>query len=302
MSNVQNDANYAQYNDGLYGNPGSPIVIFFGQTKSGKTTALVRLIRHLHTMQYTASICKTFHDFYYPPKQPGTTPLQEVLNDFDYNCGCDIDKVKSTAYRYLVDIKPNNAAKAECRFLEAPGEDLFALQGAANVNVLGGAGHSFKYRYLNDIIQTTRYKKIWMFFMDPEFTDELRGSLPAYLNAIQNIPIGGNDNVIFVLNKVDVVTDNPKEAPKLKRGYSHYINANYDSILTKEPFTTETYKWWRFWSQYQKKEHFKVLPFCAYTIETQRATNEEEEHTFVCDPSYPQKLWETIQAAINNEF
>lgn len=294
--------NNGHYEDGLYGSD-SPIVIFFGQTKSGKSTALVRLIKYLYDTQYTSDICPTFHNYYYPKKVPNQITLQQVQTDFDNNLTCEINNVKSTAYRYLCNINPLGAGTAECRFLEAPGEDLFALQNAEKTNIYAQAGGNVQYAYLNDIINTTSYKKIWIFFMDPEFTNELQNSNAAYINAIQNIPIREEDNVIFVLNKEDLVKQDPIAAPILKKGYKVYINAKYGNILTKEPFTTETYKWWRFWSQHQKKEHFRVLPFCAYTDKTVRNLNEDEEISHpLSDPSYPQNLWDTIQAAINNEF
>ena len=54
-----------------YDGVNAPVVIFFGQSAGGKTTALVRLIRFLNK-KYRPEVSETFHNHYYGQREYNT--------------------------------------------------------------------------------------------------------------------------------------------------------------------------------------------------------------------------------------
>ena len=287
----------SDFNHGLWGCD-KPIVVTYGQTSSGKTTALVRLIKYLKEQvgsdeKCAYELCYTFHDHYYP-----NVPFSQIENFFETQLKSPINDIKGNADAFFCNIK--HKGDVVCRFLESPGENLFALKEASEANIYRDNGFVIEreFQYLVDIMNS-KYKKIWVFFMDPGFTKELKDEKPAYIERINQIVqrIGANDNIIFVVNKDDLVTK--KYAPILKEGgYKGYVNLMYDGILSMEPFTTRGFLG-------NKKEHFKIVPFSAYKMTPQGLNTDGSQKPILLemgDPSYPKELWKTIQDAINNRF
>ena len=287
-------------NDGLWGNT-SPIVVFFGQTSCGKTTALVRLIKHLSGKNYKYDLCNQFHDHYYPNYDYG-----EIDKFFAQQLDSKIQEVKSTSAFSLCNIyelSPNGRDVPVCRFLESPGENLFPVSTTPSLaNALhAGNGNVLKYQYLLDILNTEDYKKIWVFFMDPDFMDVHSAHMPSYVSDIKTI--ASSIKRIFLVDKEDEVRR------KLEKKYGRrvsdfipndeaYVNQFFNSILKDPPFTTQNFFG-------MDKKHFKVVPFRSFdTIikgldsEGNQLPTEYRESA----SSYPDKLWQTIQDAIMNRF
>ena len=286
-------------NDGLWG-CNKPIVIPYGQTSSGKTTALVRLIKYLQDNDYSYNLCNTFHRHYYPDVK-----IDQIQSFFTKQLTRPINEIEGNADAFLCNINKGN--EAICRFLESPGENLFALQDAAENDIYrdGGIMIEDEFQYLLDIINNRQYKKIWVFLMDPGFTQDLKREKPAYIARIKQIAktLGPNDNVIFLVNKYDKVTKS--FAPIIEEeGLKGYINHLYDGILDMEPFTSKTIRWW--WPFSEKTvEHFRIVPFCSYDeIIQAKGTDGKRLPTQYdySDKVYPQNLWNTIKDAIMNKF
>lgn len=286
--------------NGLWGDPQKPIVVFFGETGSGKTTALVRLITYLHqNMGCSYDLCEKFHKHYYPKE-----PISTVHSEFDAQFDVEIQKVEGTALSCFCRIKDANETVI-CRFLDTPGENLFSVKDDVRKSkVMKGMGTSvFKYQYLNDILNTKDYKKVWIFFMDIDMLLEHKEYAGEYLENITKIAksIEGNDNdkMIFVVNKEDRVRE--LYGPVLEQGCEAYINGLFDNILTKKPFTTETSTF----GFKNKKKHFKAIPFCSYTVEVKSADmdgNQLPTEYNLSSEAYPAVLWQTIQDAILNKY
>lgn len=286
-------------NDGLWGND-RPIVIPYGQTSSGKTTALVRLIKYLQDNEYSYNICNTFHKHYYP-----NVKSDQIQSFFTKQLTRPINEIEGNADAFLCNINKNN--ETICRFLESPGENLFALANASEKDTFkdGGMLIEDEFQYLMDIIRNRDYKKIWIFLMDPGFTDDLKQEKPAYIARIKQIAktLGPNDNVIFLVNKYDKVESG--YGPIIKaEGLKGYINQLYDGILDMEPFTTKTMRWW--WPFSEKTvEHFRIVRFCAYDeIISYKDTDGKKMPNKIKDGDkrYPEGLWKTINDAIMNKF
>lgn len=286
-------------NYGLWGND-KPIVVFYGETGSGKTTALVRLINYLHNEQrYQYSLCKTFHDHYY-----GGLGINFSIpeTEFKKQLNANIHETEGTATACLCNIMNNKGPI--CRFLELPGEDVFSVKmepERAQILAAHGGMDVFEKQYLNDILKIQDYQKIWVFFMDIDMLQTHRRFASLYINHITDIAnrLNEDDKMIFVINKEDVVRQ--KYAPVLAKGSEFYINNLFGGFLDQPPFTTESH----FLGFTNRRKHFRVVPFCSYTIEGRGADMEGNPQSPVVVPSssaYPALLWQTIDDAIMNRF
>lgn len=291
-------------NDGLWGNT-SPIVVFFGQTSCGKTTALIRLIKYLSGKNYKYDLCPQFHDHYYP-----NYDYREIDAFFASQLDREIQKVESTSAFSLCNIyekSPNGRDIPVCRFLESPGENLFPVSTTPSLAdaLRVGNGNVLKYQYLLDILNTEDYKKIWVFFMDPDFIDIHSAHMPSYVNDIQTIAssLKRNDNIVFLVDKEDEVR--MKLERKFGRRLSQvipndeaYINEFFNSILKDAPFTTQNFFG-------MDRKHFRVVPFRSFDTIIRGLDSEGNQLPTLyqeSDSSYPKILWKTIQDAIMNRF
>ena len=285
-------------NDGLWGDQ-KPIVLFFGETGCGKTTALVRLVSFLHkNYGYSYKLCDKFHNHYYPNE-----PISTVHSEFDKQFNVGIQEVEGTAMSCFCRIQ-NADGDTICRFLDTPGENLFTIPVAAQgANVIRNDIPIFKHQYLNDILKSTDYKKVWIFFMDIDMLGTHKAFVPEYLENIKRIAksIEGNENdkMVFVVNKEDQVRD--KYGPVLELGCEAYINSLFGNILANKPFTTES----SFMGFRREKKHYKAIPFCSYTVETQGKDmmgNQLPTRYPLSSEAYPAVLWQTILDAILNKY
>lgn len=288
-------------NNGLWGCE-KPIVVFFGETGCGKTTALVRLITFLHennNYKYSYELCKTFHRHYYP-----TEPIYTVRAEFDKQFEVGIQEVEGTALSCFCNIM--DGSEIVCRFLDTPGENLFSVsQEAHKANALKSGENVFQYQYLNDILYTNDYQKVWVFFMDIDMVHKHKAYAEEYLQNITRIANrivnneSENDKMIFIINKEDKVRE--MYGPVLKHGCEAYINNLFNNILAEKPFTTET----SILGIKRKKKHFRAIPFCSYTVKLRGKDMEGKplppEYELGSD-AYPDDLWHTIQDAILYKF
>ena len=280
-----------------YDGVSAPVVIFFGQSEGGKTTALVRLIRFLNK-KYRPEVSETFHNHYYGHREDIT--FDEIKDEVETQLNTpSYGEILGTKERALVNIIKKEGSNYYCRFLEVPGEDFVDLHKAGHIGV-GAAEENLD--YLEDAM-SCKYKKIWVFFFDVDFASnpKLRKSKDDYVSAMKGVKIGPNDKIIVLLNKVDKVKIGDAQTPLSPSEYEGFINDNFDKILKEKPFSTK--RWSIFGLRDPYNRHFELLGYSSFHLKKTKkvgveATWESEES----EDDYPKALWNTIYRAINNRF
>ncbi|MDO5395416.1 MAG: hypothetical protein Q4F07_05575 [Bacteroidales bacterium] len=195
----------------------TPIVVFFGSPASGKTLALMRMIRFLEKYEYQVIPEEVFRpktDRHYTRM---CTNLKEMVYDQYTPGGTDI--ISFMLVKVL-----NPAGRPVCQILEAPGEHYF--DGSPNL--------SFP-TYIN-AIRTAPNRKVWVFFVEQGW-GENQGERNLYAQKIcsmQNL-ISPNDKVVFLFNKADKHRHdqyNRSGKPVMSLFFSN-IASQYPGIFTK---------------------------------------------------------------------
>lgn len=167
----------------------TPIVLFFGAPSSGKTLALLRMIRFLEANGYTVipeyvfrpstdkhykRMCDNLKNMVYSPYTPGGTD--------------------GISFMLVKVIDPYG--KPVCQILEAPGEHYFNdedPESSANTDFLP---------YINAVISSTN-RKTWVFFTEQDWgaSQHIRDLYAQKICKMQNLIT--RDKVVFLFNKVD---------------------------------------------------------------------------------------------------
>lgn len=163
----------------------TPVVIFFGSPSSGKTLALLRMIRF-----FEGHGCKVKPEYVFRPK-----------SDKHYAKMCD--GLKTMAYSQYAPL-PNDdisfmlvkvldkVGNPLCQILEAPGEHYFNEKSA-----------ELTFPTYIHAIRSLPNKKVWVFFVEQDWgqNQHVRDLYAQKICSMQKlIP---NDQVVFLFNKVD---------------------------------------------------------------------------------------------------
>lgn len=195
----------------------TPIVVFFGSPASGKTLAMLRLIRYLegrencqvvpeevfrpHSDRHYAKMCKGLKEMAYNTYAPG---------------GNDV-----ISFMLLKVLNP--IGKPMCQILEAPGEHYF-----------DGTPQLTFPTYINHI-RTCPNKKVWVFFVEQGWGTN-QGERNLYAQKICSMQglISPNDRVVFLFNKVDRYRQQYKnDGTPNKEVFFTNIQNQYPGIFTK---------------------------------------------------------------------
>lgn len=162
----------------------TPVVVFFGSPSSGKTLALLRMIRFFEGHE-----CKVKPEYVFRPK-----------SDKHYTKMCD--GLKAMTYSPYAPLPTDNISfmlvkvldkvgNPICQILEAPGEHYFD----------GTASLTFP-----TYIQTIRNlpnRKVWVFFVEQDWGQN-QNERDLYAQKICSMQkLIPNDKVVFLFNKVD---------------------------------------------------------------------------------------------------
>lgn len=163
----------------------TPIVVFFGSPASGKTLALMRMIRFLESHGYRVSPEAVFRpktDRHYTKM---CANLKEMVYDQYTPGGNDI--ISFMLVKVL-----DSAGRPVCQILEAPGEHYF--DGAPDLTFP---------TYIN-AIRTAPNRKVWVFFVEQDWGQN-QGERNLYAQKICSMQslISPNDKVVFLFNKAD---------------------------------------------------------------------------------------------------
>lgn len=163
----------------------TPIVIFFGSQASGKTLALLRMIRFFENHEHSVVPERVFR-----PK-----------TDMHYANMCD--GLKTMAYSqyapsgtdiisFMLAKVLDKQGRPLCQFLEAPGEHYF-----------DGKPDSEFPTYIHHIIGLPN-RKVWVFFVEQDWGENQteRDLYAQKICAMQNL-INPGDKIVFLCNKVD---------------------------------------------------------------------------------------------------
>lgn len=196
----------------------TPIVVFFGSPASGKTLALMRMIRFLEshdhqvipeevfrpkTDRHYARMCSELKNMVYNTYTPGGTDIISFM---------------------LVKVL-NPVGKPVCQILEAPGEHYF--DGSPNLDFP---------TYIN-AIRTSPNRKVWVFFVEQGWGED-QGERNLYAQKICSMQglVSPNDKVVFLFNKADRQRSKgqyDKTGKPKKELFFNQIKREYPGIFTR---------------------------------------------------------------------
>lgn len=195
----------------------TPIVVFFGSPASGKTLALMRMIRFLEshehqvipeeifrpkTDRHYARMCSELKNMVYNNYTPGGTDIISFM---------------------LVKVL-NPVGQPVCQILEAPGEHYF--DGSPNLDFP---------TYIN-AIRTSPNRKVWVFFVEQGWGED-QGERNLYAQKICSMQglVSPNDKVVCLFNKADRQRKSQydKTGKPRKELFFNQIKREYPGIFTR---------------------------------------------------------------------
>lgn len=248
----------------------TPIVVFFGSPASGKTLALMRMIRFLEshdhqvipeevfrpkTDRHYARMCSELKNMVYNNYTPGGTDVISFM---------------------LVKVL-NPIGQPVCQILEAPGEHYF--DGSPNLDFP---------TYIN-AIRTSSNRKVWVFFVEQGWGRD-QGERNLYAQKICSMQglLSPNDKVIFLFNKADRQRSRgqyDKTGKPRKQLFFNQIKREYPGIFTKYQNTGLTKL---LYGEY----NFKAICFSSGIF---NKTNDGREVWTLESDWYCSELWNAIK-------
>lgn len=256
---------------------GIPIVILYAPQTSGKTMALLRMIRYLQSKKYQIIPDGNFRDAH-------DTHYQRMCKGLPTMAHSEYAPGGNDTISFMLARVVDNNGRTVCQFLEAPGEHYF-----------DGREEAVFPRYIENIIQAQKNKRIWVFFTEPNWGDN-QPERTAYAQKIINLyprihqPNMRPDNVIFLFNKAD-------RYPHLysqRNGYPN-LNAFYNEIRTYYPNIFDQYIRTGLERLFFGKYNFSAVPFSAGTF---TPTNDNRKTWQPSIDWYPEQLWRAIMKAM----
>lgn len=195
----------------------TPIVVFFGSPASGKTLALLRMVRYLEqnnhqvvpeavfrpqTDRHYAKMCAGLKDMVYSQYAPGGNDIISFM---------------------LVKVIDQQSNRTVCQILEAPGEHYFDEHAGLNFPT-----------YIN-AIRTSPNKKVWVFFVEQDWgsNQSIRNLYAQKICSMQGL-ISPRDRVVFLFNKCDKHPHQYKRnGEPNKQVFFTNIQQQYPGIFTK---------------------------------------------------------------------
>lgn len=195
----------------------TPIIIFFGSQASGKTLALLRMIRFLEKNNYQVVPEEVFR----PQTDRHYAKMCAGLKDMAYsNYAPGGNDIISFMLVKVLDPVGNTV----CQILEAPGEHYF--DGSTNLTFP---------TYIN-AIRTAPNRKVWVFFVEQGWgsDDGERNRYAQKVCQMQQL-ISPKDKVVFLFNKADKKRSTqykPNGEPNLQVFFNN-IQQQYPGIFAR---------------------------------------------------------------------
>lgn len=260
-------------------NPGAvrgPLVVLVGPGNSGKTVALISLLRYLKKSGKAAHRYNQgfIGDSYY---NDAVNKFDAALKDSKYNP----DRTEAVNY-LLLDV--SKKGKYFCQVLEAPGEHYFNAD---------NPDHDEFEPYQYELLFSSSFPKIYVFFFEE---DMLKGQVDSkygirLAQIASHLNSNHNDRVILLYNKVDQVarTHGTFDPDSLKNEILK--NVNYKGMVEQIKKTKARLLFVPYSGGYFNK---------ANEVGTKSGLQENLRWTPPND-DYPENLWKHIETAILNE-
>ena len=221
----------------------APIVILYAPQSSGKTMALLRMIRYLESQNYHVEAERVF--------RPATdTHYQKMCDGLHTMAYSDYAPGANDTISFMLAKVLDSSGHTVCQLLEAPGEHYF-----------DGRQEAVFPTYIENIIGSQN-RRTWVFFTEPDW-GESQAERTAYANKIINMymrihqPNVAPDRVVFLFNQADrfpnLFTSDGK--PNMTAFYNK-IKGQYPDIFNK--YINKGLKRWMF-----GKYDFRAVPFSA---------------------------------------
>lgn len=246
----------------------TPIVVFFGSPASGKTLALMRMIRFLEANGYHVVPEEVFR----PKSDRHYTRMCQNLKEmvYDQYTPGGTDVISFMLVKIL-----DSAGHPVCQILEAPGEHYF--DGSSNLEFP---------TYIN-AIRTSPNRKVWVFFVEQGW-GKTQGERNLYAQKICRMQqlLSNNDKVVFLFNKAD------------KHRGSQYINGKpnlnvfFNNISQQYPDIFAKYENTGLMKFFYGKYNFKAVCFSSGIF---NRTADGREVWTLEDDSYCLQLWNVIK-------
>ena len=195
----------------------TPIVVFFGSPASGKTLALMRMIRFLESHDHQVIPVDAFR----PKTDRHYTRMCSELKNMVYSryIPGGIGEISFMLVKVL-----NPIGQPVCQILEAPGQHYF--DGSSNLDFP---------TYIN-AIRTSPNRKVWVFFVEQGWgEDQSERNLYAQKICCMQGLVTPNDKVVFLFNKADKHRSSQynRNGKPRKELFFNQISREYPGIFTR---------------------------------------------------------------------
>lgn len=256
----------------------TPIVVLFGPPACGKTMTLIRLSRYLKTIQggYKVEPVRSF-------RPSDDADYLQMCEDFPRMLNSTDAADSTSRMSFMLVGVSRNVGQPICQILEAPGELYFDPDKPSEQDPL----------YLTKI-HTMPNKKVWVIFLEPEWSDEEKRR--EYVDRIKDLKqkMSPRDRVIFLGNKVDVVSTFIKSPGEVnEQAYRDYFSSHRGGGLY--PGLFDLFKDNRPIISFFKPYSCDFVPFMTgrYVKGSGSKLKFIEEND-----KYPQKLWTKILKSV----
>lgn len=250
----------------------TPIVFFFGAPSSGKTMALIRMIRwaESHGLQVKPErIFRPAHDTHYQR-------MCDNLNQMVYR---NTAPAGNDAFSFMLVKVLDLHGRPLCQILEAPGEHFFT---ASEPN------RDFP-TYIQQIINSPN-RKVWVFFCEKDWGHD-QSDRTNYANAIKRMQLninrlGKRARVVFLFNKAD-------KFPQYYNSAGYPIRERFfTDIQGQYPGIFDNYRNDGLMKILHGRYNFKTL---CYSVGSFTQVDETTKTWIQGDDWYCQQLWNAIK-------
>ena len=194
----------------------SPVIFFVGPAFSGKSMALIRLIRYLETKRF-----KVVPDANFRPSDPLYIRWCNEFAHYIYN---DNWAPGHSIWDPLLVKIINPQGRTEAKIIDIPGDAFIRLD-----------GNESRRTYLDYIFRIPK-KRVWVFFVEQDsfLTHLQKAKYVQKINDMHHRIISGKDRVVFLFSKADRFYEQyDRNGHPVKKLFVKNITQEYPNIFLK---------------------------------------------------------------------